>query len=813
MKKLFLFHLLAFYSLKSFSQSCIPASSVYAGPDVCNTSCVNLSATYTGGVRSTTTYTSEKIDYAAIDSAGTQVNGYGSVNFDDVWSPKIPIGFSFCYYGNTYTELQVGVNGQLHFGTTVSTDPNGDLWEINTNLPNNTDLPGNTICAVFRDIDPSKIQAPATRVRTEGSAPCRRMYITWYNTPLFKNFDQPTFCTQQPAPADQAFQAILYEGSNIIEVHIKKSTSLACWNDGRGIVGIQNENATEAVVVKPMGNWNVGNGVIPSEAWRFTPNGPVLPPTYTWTGPGGVVGTGTTVNVCPTVTTTYTVTANFPYCGGATTSATDQVKVTVPNAQFTGKTTFCGGEPITFDGSASTDIPNAYWEILESDQNGWYVPGGYAWNTWTGSAPGVFTFPSNVPCGKYYKIKLAGSACWKDMNKVIYVACNCACGTSFTNPCDLGTICSTDVNGIDNSQSYYSNNFNTGTGQASKDVWYKFIPQSDGNFEISTCGSSIDTYIHLLDQNGVEIAYNDDQNTGGWINTSCSSGGLISMMNSKNTGKQNTPMRLFADKTYYVVVEGYGYNQGLINLQIRACLPCVSSGDGSSADNAIDLCLLGCHTSSYSITRNNGDAIFTNSYGTDKTAGQPSKDVWYTFTVQPGTFGLSWNITTVGSSFNNAYIHVLAADRTHIVSSNTPYTGSGSSYSGISGNQSNISLNQGTYYIVTEGTGTAEGTIEITIHNCFGRPTTDVEENSTDELSLQVFPNPFSTSTTIKIFGAQKEQVRLEILNVSGACVYKNENQMAGEEITLGEDFPAGVYFVKMNAGNEIKTEKVIKLK
>jgi hypothetical protein len=402
-----------------------------------------------------------------------------------------------------------------------------------------------------------------------------------------------------------------------------------------------------------------------------------------------------------------------------------------------------------------------------------------------------------------------------------YVQANygsCGCGTSLATACDLGTICSKEVSQLDNSLSQYANNYNTGTGQPSKDVWFKFKPQQSGGFEISTCGSALDTYIHLLDENGVEIAYNDDQNTGGWIGTSCG-GSLISMMNTKNTGKPNTPLRLIANKTYYVVMEGYSTNQGLMNLQIKTCLTCTSSGNGSNAENAIDLCVIGCGF--ISKEANNSNAIFSNTYGANMTEGQLSNDVWYTFIAGSGAFGLSWYMSTCGSSFDDTYIHLLNADKTHIFSNhivnpnhsqcaNSSVVGK----SAITGYFDNITLDAGkTYYVVTEGYGSLTGNIKLNILTCINKPATGIEEESgSAELSLQAYPNPFSSVTTIKIQGGKADKADIEITNVNGARVYNKDNHSIGEEILLGENLPAGVYFVRINTNTETKTMKVVKL-
>ncbi len=52
----------------------------------------------------------------------------------------------------------------------------------------------------------------------------------------------------------------------------------------------------------------------------------------------------------------------------------------------------------------------------------------------------------------------------------------------------------------------YANDY----GQASGDIFYKFTVQGSTQINISHCASGFDTYMHLLNANGIVIAYNDD---------------------------------------------------------------------------------------------------------------------------------------------------------------------------------------------------------------------------------------------------------------------------------------------------------------
>ena len=95
---------------------------------------------------------------------------------------------------------------------------------------------------------------------------------------------------------------------------------------------------------------------------------------------------------------------------------------------ISGATNFCSGAPLTFTGSSGSSVATSYyWEITPSDASG-NPTGPSVWNAWTAGAPGSFTFPSGLtlPCGNYYKIKLAlANACvgWVETSKVIFISC------------------------------------------------------------------------------------------------------------------------------------------------------------------------------------------------------------------------------------------------------------------------------------------------------------------------------------------------------------------------------------------------------
>ena len=69
----------------------------------------------------TNSYSVSSINYAppyAFDQGTPIIAGY-----DDVWSEIIPLPFTFCFFGNTYDKIVIGVNGVITFDTTLASPP------------------------------------------------------------------------------------------------------------------------------------------------------------------------------------------------------------------------------------------------------------------------------------------------------------------------------------------------------------------------------------------------------------------------------------------------------------------------------------------------------------------------------------------------------------------------------------------------------------------------------------------------------------------------------------------------------------------
>jgi len=333
-KKILSVFAMNFILFNAFSQGIPICPSINAGADVtiCTGQCTKLLAAVNTNYI-TTTYSVSQIAYTPYTYAGSPI----LVSTDDIWSATINLGFNFCYFGNTYHKAIIGANGQISFDTTNASSY--ESYSVSNPIPNFTNG-NNTISVAYRDIDPSL--GGNVYYQTVGSAPCRALIISWVNIPLFGSS-----CTGY---SNSTFQAVLYETTNAIDIYIQNSSACTAWNGGYGLIGLQ--NATSTAGISPAGrNYPTAWSAI-NEAWRFSPKGT---PSYTvtWSNPGGTIGSGLGINVCPTANTTYTSKMVITNCDGSTLNFSDSLKVNVNSLTTStavvtvNSATVCLGSPAT----------------------------------------------------------------------------------------------------------------------------------------------------------------------------------------------------------------------------------------------------------------------------------------------------------------------------------------------------------------------------------------------------------------------------------------------------------------------------------
>ena len=277
---------------------------------------------------------------------------------DDYWSEVVNLPFAFCYYGSTYTQVVAGANSVATFDIDVA----GGWCEygFDESIPN-TNLFHNTIFACYRDIDPRVSYFDAATGNggiyegVLGQYPCRSYVLSFNNVALFYCTDVRTFSSM----------IVLYEGTNIIDIYLRDAPTCLDWNDGNGIIGLQNSTGTIGITAPGR---NTGPWTAHEEAWRFVPTGtPVY--TVTWYEGNGidgpVLGTGDVITVSPTVSTDYTARLQYTACNGSTFDITNTCHVTVNNSSPTVSVTaspdyLCANSPTTLT-ATSTGATSYQW--------------------------------------------------------------------------------------------------------------------------------------------------------------------------------------------------------------------------------------------------------------------------------------------------------------------------------------------------------------------------------------------------------------------------------------------------------------------
>ncbi len=294
MKKLFLILVVLVAGISASAQG----PSIDAGPDqsICPPDCVDITAVFEGGGGNTSDYDVMVIPYAPDPYDGTPVD-----LFDDDVTDAIDIGFDFCFYGNTYSQLYIGSNGWVSFS------PGEPTTFTSSTIPStDPDVPKNCIMGPWYDIDPG--DGGEIRYQTLGIAPSRRFVVSYINVPHFLCGDQL-----------ETYQIILYETTNDIANFLETKNICVDWDDGQATQGLHNIDGTEAVPSPGRNN----------TAWDATNDGigysPIGDPDVEWYDGADLIGVGPDITLCPLEPTTYTV--RLISCGVEV--ATDDVFVDV----------------------------------------------------------------------------------------------------------------------------------------------------------------------------------------------------------------------------------------------------------------------------------------------------------------------------------------------------------------------------------------------------------------------------------------------------------------------------------------------------
>ncbi len=335
---------------------------------------------------------------------------------DDQYSGVIDLGFSFSFYGTPYTQCLLSSNNYITFDLTKA----GlfSEWEFDVPIPN-ASLPTNAIMCPYQDINPGA--GGVIEYGTIGTAPNRIFVVRYLSVPMFL-CNANKFCSA----------VLLYEGSNRIETHLENK--MLCSNSNTitpAIHGTHNDSGTRADVVSGRNypeQWEAS-----MDAWEWVPNGPnsytinSIPflriisnnNAFDWreVSNNTIIGTGNSITVAPTTTTTYW-TEVAALCGGTGNSGNydliDHITITVVPAS---SATVTHTNPIcTQNASGTVSVtPNSGsppWRYDITDAGG----GVLHTMTSTGPGPDVIT---NVVAGTYQVVVTDSFGCSTQSQVVI----------------------------------------------------------------------------------------------------------------------------------------------------------------------------------------------------------------------------------------------------------------------------------------------------------------------------------------------------------------------------------------------------------
>lgn len=154
-----------------------------------------------------------------------------------------------------------------------------------------------------------------------------------------------------------------------------------------------------------------------------------------------------------------------------------------------------------------------------------------------------------LPAGTYYVVSEAYGTNSGDIKTQISVLPVRPAGATLATAIDAGTVSSCGFLFSDKRNNAFSNCYGNDFGQASDDIFYKFLLTSSTEVSIDLCNSSFNTFLTLLNGAGNQIAVNDDN------------GPLCS-------GVASSLKLTLAAGTYYVVSEGYSSQSGDITTRI-----------------------------------------------------------------------------------------------------------------------------------------------------------------------------------------------------------------------------------------------------
>ncbi|AFM04555.1 fibronectin type III domain-containing protein [Bernardetia litoralis DSM 6794] len=243
----------------------VPATAVSGAGFTGITSTTAWSFTTTTPTLGGYTHTSIPVNFEAIATTGTVVTAFSGG--DGISSSAITMPMAFSYFGASYTQLKIGVDGWI---TLDASQTGGDF--SNSTIPN-VDGPPLMIAPFWDDLD----------AHSTGTVAYKDM-----GTYFLVSFEEVERWLEN---STNSFQIKLFYATGIIEFHYGTFNTTAL---DRATVGIENATETSGLLI----NYNGTGDALGSDiAFRITPPVAVLPLTATFTPTNGATGVAPNSNL------------------------------------------------------------------------------------------------------------------------------------------------------------------------------------------------------------------------------------------------------------------------------------------------------------------------------------------------------------------------------------------------------------------------------------------------------------------------------------------------------------------------------------
>ncbi len=485
--------------------------------------CPGTSATINTGLTAQG-FTSNPIPFAALSApvdAVTLVTGGVATpptnlgfGLDDAGWSAIPIGFGFNFFGTIYNTVSIGTNGTVFMGNT------GNVGDFTfTTLPSTTE-PFNMIAVLAMDNNPNATNGGTIQYWTEGTTPNRKFVVNYDD---IKEFGDERFSSAQ---------AIFYETTGIVEVHVEYSTNI----DRNKLVGINNGDGTQGVLAYSSGTVaSATNPITNPFAYRFSPPANFTVEWSTVDAQGNLtqIATGTnlfSLDVTPTATTTYDISYTNQTTGCTNALGSSQITINVlgdvaPSGLSTASsdTLVCSGINFTLSTgyTGSTEGLTFQWQSSSNGVDFSNIAGATSATLNISQTANTFYRLSVVSCGGTPSISTP-------LEVTVDIPTNCYCTPVYTSGTSVGDL----ISNVEIVGTTLSNN--TGTVQGGPSYTFftgqpnftaNLLPSTTYQVNVSV-GTWGDQHIRAW------IDYNDD----GIFSSSEIIGQSVIALNQGNTG-------------------------------------------------------------------------------------------------------------------------------------------------------------------------------------------------------------------------------------------------------------------------------------